>query len=181
MAKPGGRIPPDNRGPQAKGIGKNSKRHDLERPQTPGLHDSDLQQGDVQALEQGQRIAPVQTQAPAVAPRGGATQRAVAAPQQSTVNPNDPMSIIEGRLGGTLPLEPQSPGLVNAKGGRNAAKWMNFMTMLSNHPTASTVTRSAARAQRQAVLMTPPPPNSSMYDLNTIDDFIEQTLLNEGF
>lgn len=63
----GGRMPTQEYGrpPQAKGVGADAKRHDLERPKTPGLHGSDLQMGDVQALEQGQRIAPPATQQPA--------------------------------------------------------------------------------------------------------------------
>jgi hypothetical protein len=161
-------------------VGKNSKRHDLERQKTPGLHDSDLQQGDVQALEQGQRIAPVQTQAPAVAPRGAATRgtQAQAAPQ---IDPNNPMSIVEARLGGTIPQDANSTGILNAKGKRNADRWLGFFTMLSNHPTASQVTRSAARAQREAVLATRPARQSAQIDLNVVDDLIEQTLLSEGF
>jgi len=43
---------PENSPIQAKGVGKNSKRHDLDG--TPGL-DSDLQQGEVQQLEAGQQ------------------------------------------------------------------------------------------------------------------------------
>lgn len=64
----GGRVPPDGRPPQFKGVGKNAKRHDLERPATPGLHGSDLQQGDVRKLEWGQRIAPTRTQEPGRTP-----------------------------------------------------------------------------------------------------------------
>lgn len=79
MAEKGGRIAPDGRPPQAKGVGKNAKRHDLERQKTPGLHDSDLQQGDVQALENGQRIAPASTQQPAVG--GGAPPQQAQQPQ----------------------------------------------------------------------------------------------------
>jgi len=70
---PGGKIPNQGNPPAAKGVGKNSKRHDLERQATPGLHGSDLQQGDIKKLEQGQRIAPIRTQAPA-APKGQSGQ-----------------------------------------------------------------------------------------------------------
>ena len=58
--KKGGRIAPDGRQSQAPGVGKNSVRSDLSQPaKTPGLAGSDLQQGDVQALERGQKIAPI--------------------------------------------------------------------------------------------------------------------------
>ncbi len=97
----GGRIPAQGRTPQAKGVGKNSKRHDLERPKTPGLHGSDLQQGDVQALEQGQRIAPIKTQAP------GQTNRTSQLPANRTTRADgsvapDPLAFLTDRLGGTL-------------------------------------------------------------------------------
>ena len=62
MTSRGGRIPPDGRQPAAKGVGRESRRHDLERPATPGLHGSDLQQGEVSELERGRRIAPIRQQ-----------------------------------------------------------------------------------------------------------------------
>ncbi len=103
MATRGGRIEPDGRSPQAKGVGKRSKRHDLERPKTPGLHDSDLQQGDVQALEAGQRISPLQkrVQQPAQ------TSRKSQLPANRTTRADgsaapDPMTFLTDRLGGTL-------------------------------------------------------------------------------
>ncbi len=97
----GGRIPPQGRTPQAKGVGKSSKRHDLERPKTPGLHGSDLQQGDVSKFEQGQRIAPIKTQAP------GQTKRTSSLPGNRTTRADgsgapDPLTFLTDRLGGTL-------------------------------------------------------------------------------
>ncbi len=97
----GGRIPPQGRTPQAKGVGKSSKRHDLERPKTPGLHGSDLQQGDVSKFEQGQRIAPIKTQAP------GQTKRSSSLPANRTTRADgsgapDPLTFLNERLGGTL-------------------------------------------------------------------------------
>ncbi len=51
----GGKRAPDGRQPSAPGVGKTARRHDLER--VPPLADSDLQSGDVQRLEAGQKIA----------------------------------------------------------------------------------------------------------------------------
>lgn len=52
----------------ASGPGRYSKRTDAnDPPATPGLKDSDLRHGDVQKLEQGQKIAPL-AKSPSVAP-----------------------------------------------------------------------------------------------------------------
>lgn len=105
---PGGRIAPDGRPAQSPGVGRNAKRHDLERPKTPGLHDSDLQQGDVQALEQGQRIAPLKTQRPARPQKRSGPARSRNAPQRGVEAP-DPMEFMGSRLGGTLTRPPTAP------------------------------------------------------------------------
>ncbi len=52
-------VEPDGRQAQAPGVGRTAKRHDLEAPKTPGLKNSDLQQGDVQRLEQAQQAVPI--------------------------------------------------------------------------------------------------------------------------
>jgi len=75
---PGGKIAPDGRPAQVPGVGKTARRHDLEAPATPGLHDSDLQQGDVSKLENAQRVAPTpkRTQ-PSAGPSQGARRQGV--------------------------------------------------------------------------------------------------------
>ena len=45
----GGVVKPDGRPPQAKGVGKTARRHDLEAPATPGITGTDLQDGEVLA------------------------------------------------------------------------------------------------------------------------------------
>ena len=105
---PGGKIAPDGRRPQAPGVGKNAKRHDLERPATPGLSNSDLQQGDVQRLEQAQRTAPraggKKVQAPA---QGGKPAKRRQGAQRgsgefSMATP-DPIQMAGSRIGGQVP------------------------------------------------------------------------------
>ncbi len=124
----GGRIPAQGRTPQAKGVGKSSKRHDLERPKTPGLHDSDLQQGDVQAMEAGQRIAPIKTQAP------GQTKRTSQLPRDRTTRADgsgapDPLTFLTDRLGGTL-----EPG---ATQGRPQTSTKAYLPLLERLATAT--------------------------------------------
>src|SRR5690606_16933027 len=100
MTARGGRIPPDGRPTQAPGVGKNSKRHDLERRNVPFLHGSDLQVGDVQAMEQGQRIAPKQTQAPAAPPsRGGGSGQQATSTGGAAMTPRVPVALHSGSCG----------------------------------------------------------------------------------
>ncbi len=82
------------RQPQAPGVGKTAKRHDLETPKTPGLTDSDLQQGDVQRLEAAQQAVPA---------RRPATPTTSSKPRRNTsseMESPDPIGFIGGRDGG---------------------------------------------------------------------------------
>ena len=124
-------MPPDGRPPQAKGIGKQAKRHDLEAPATPGLHGSDLQQGDVQRLEQAQKVAP---------PRGKRVQRE-AAPKPArqrqgasrgsgefSMATPDPIQMASQRIGG-------SPNPVAGEGAPvDPTPWVPYLRMLANAP-----------------------------------------------
>lgn len=129
--KPGGRILPDGRPPQSKGVGKNAKRHDLERPKTPGLHGSDLQQGDVQAMEQGQRIAPVRTQPPAQPrPQQGAGQQ----PQrQLGLDVPDAIQFFGQRAAGP----PSIPSGGSGATGGKLEKWGPILSSLVSQPGTS--------------------------------------------
>ena len=93
-----GFVPPDGRPPQAKGVGKDAKRHDLEAPATPGVRNSDMQQGDRQKLEAAQKIAP--------RPQKGTPQGGGAAPAQGGgggMQVPDPIAFAAGRMGGNVP------------------------------------------------------------------------------
>jgi len=174
---PGGRIPNQGNGPAAKGVGKNAKRHDLERQDVPPLHDSDLQQGDVQALEQGQRIAPVRSQAPAVPQQaGGSARQDVGGGAQQPA----PMDIINSRLGNTMATQGTERTFDPAKA-RLADKWAGFYMQLSQHPNASPVLKAQARQQANDLRATRTAPKSQIMDLGVADGLIEDTLNSEGF
>ena len=102
-SRSGGRIAPDGRSPAPKGVGKRARRHDLERPKTPGLSDSSLQQGDVQALERGQSISPLPKQNQGAAQNRRSKQ---ALPARSRAGAGeaapDPLTFLGDRLAGTL-------------------------------------------------------------------------------
>lgn len=127
---PGGRIPSDGRPPQAPGVGKTAKRHDLEAPATPGLHDSDLQQGEVSQLENAQRVAPIgkRTQ-PAASPPAPQQQ---GAPTGTAPEVPDPIAFASGKIGGgrIAPFEDASEPL-------DAQKWRPLLEEIARNPQVS--------------------------------------------
>lgn len=170
----GGRIAPDGRPAQAPGVGKNAKRHDLERPATPGLHDSDLQQGDVQAMEQGQRIAPRSTQ------QSGQTQIA-----RQTME----------RGGGTETSSMQIPDAIDFLGQRNgpefgpptpqrrldssaALTWLPILRQLAAGPGASSALVNAFINQARLLQQAGAQP-ATVVDMAAVDDGLE-AMLDEG-
>lgn len=132
---PGGKIAPDGRPAQAPGVGKDSKRHDLEAPATPGLHGSDLQQGDVQMLEQGQQVAPrpKRTQ-PSAQPRParGVSQRS---PQPPSPSAAEPMQIPSGLESAKSRLG-RGSGSPSLGGGRHAdpTAWLPLIEQMALTP-----------------------------------------------
>jgi hypothetical protein len=168
---PGGAIPRDNRPVAAKGVGKNSKRHDLERPSTPGLHGSDLQQGDVQALEQGQRIAPVQQQASALPeppPQRGAREQLGEDGVMPSVD-----EIITTHLGGTLDSEPIGSEL-DHQANHRAETWLHVLSTLARQPGASPLLRSRVQTLQQAVRQNPARmPQGGALFLRDVDEQLE--------
>jgi len=148
---PGGRIPNQGNPPAAKGVGRNAKRHDLERQNTPGLAGSDLQQGDVGALEQGQRVAPIRTQPDAVP--GQAQQAQRQGQPTPDVDLTDMKAVIQGAAGGTAPTQPQQQSGNPDMGKQSRARaWIGFHTQLASQPSASPLYRAAVHNQiRQTI------------------------------
>lgn len=172
MAEPGGKIAPDGRDPQAPGVGKDSKRHDLEEPKTPGLHDSDLQQGDVQALEAGQRIAPAQHQGPAMPPgRPGRPERKRRVKPSADGTP-DPIEFLGDRLGGTL-------SEVNQHKTRRTVDYRPFLPLLERLASATGASGIVAHAyitQFGNAVRGPMVHSTPMIDMQDADDDLEAFL-----
>ena len=88
---------------QAKGVGKNSKRHDLDG--TPGLSKgSSVQYGEGQQLAAGQQAVQNTQSAQTAQASGGAG----AAPQVQSPPASDPLAMVANKAGGqkgTLPME----------------------------------------------------------------------------
>lgn len=169
MAGPGGRIPPDGRPAQAPGVGKTAKRHDLEMPATPGLHGSDLQQGDVQALEQGQRIAPraKKTQAPA-APKAARRQpTGTAGPMEVP----DPIQFASQRIGGNVP-QPQPFSGVQF----DAQKWRPLLQSIAKNPNASGPLTTTIAAQLTNFSRQPSTAGVTVIDQNAAEEALRRAL-----
>ncbi len=173
MAEKGGKIPPDNRGPQAKGIGKNSKRHDLERQNTPPLHGSDLQQGDIQALEQGRRVAPVKTQQPA-APQKQSSSRSSPAKEGAGLVTPDAIEFLGGRSQGMKALE----GMVTPS--ENYTSWLPFVRQMVIGPGSSGLMAGAYINQFRQIMGGASVTKSTVINLENMDDALEAGL-EEGF
>lgn len=169
MTTRGGRIAPDGRPPQAKGVGKNAKRHDLERQKTPGLHGSDLQQGDVQAMEQGQRIAPAQKQERGQAPRtseGG--QTAPVASSTAGVELPDAIEFLGGRQGTEFNVPQTGRRLDNSK----ATTWLPILQRMAAGPGSSGALARAVIAQSRDLRQAGASP-AIIINTNGVDDAIE--------
>ena len=166
---PGGRIPPDNRGPQAKGVGKNSKRHDMERQATPGLHGSDLQQGDIQKLEQGQRVAPIRTQ-PGAAPQRQAGGQARGQPRAPMQTP-DAIEFLGGKQGPEFNMPQTGRPVLNEK----ALSWLPLVRSLVVGPGSSGLLASAFINQTRELRKSNSSP-TTIIDLDATDDGLEAML-----
>lgn len=174
MTARGGRIPPDGRPPQAKGVGRNAKRHDLERPATPGLHDSDLQQGDVQALEQGQRIAPRQTQQRGRTPQTQGTPNGGASGVSGGMQIPDPIDFLAGKNG----PEFGPPRPARRLDASRAMTWLPLLRQLAAGPGASSALVSAFINQARLLSQAGAQP-ATVVDLNAVDEGI-QAMIDEG-
>lgn len=163
---PGGKIAPDGRPPQAGGVGKNSKRHDLEAPATPGLHGSDLQSGDVGMLERGQQIAPRPKQQQASAAPAPRPQRQAGGGGAGMEAP-DAIEFASKRIGGQA-----FSGGGNGVQAIDSHKWTPLLRTMALAPNsggnlAAALTDILTAHSRQAVVS-----NGALIDLNALDETI---------
>lgn len=170
-ANRGGRIEPDNRTPAAPGVGKNSKRHDLERRSTPYLHDSDLQMGDVQAMENGQRIAPKQTQQPA-APAPSRSSGTTSGASTDATGVPDAIDFIAGLTTGAGVNPPPAGTAPNP----NMDMWLRFAGHLVNGPGSSGLLAGAYINQMRQLRRSPQTAESVFIDLRDVDSALEAAL-----
>jgi hypothetical protein len=121
---------------QAKGVGKDAKRHDLDG--TPGLSDgSSLNQGDVQQLEAGQKVVQdtQQTQVAKAAQSAGIPLPQ--APAETAVAAPDPVDFAIQKAGGGLTVPDGSLS------GINTAQWLPLTERLASQTQSSSMLRRA--------------------------------------
>lgn len=174
---PGGRQPSNQAGRPitSPGVGANSNRSDLQK--TPGQRDSDLQQGDVQAMEAGQQIQPIQEQRPAAPkPRTGGQGR-TAGPEGQRPNISE---VAKSRLGGSLnansSTKPPDPRMENL-----SRSWGNFLRQLAKDPNASPLFRARAQITAATLNERGAFSRSSLNDMSDVDDEIDTFLTQQGF
>lgn len=171
--KTGGRIPAQGRTPQAPGVGRSAKRHDLERPATPGMS-GDLQQGDVGELEQGQAVAPragaKQRQAPAGAAASRAQNRSGVQATTSMDVPN-PIDFAGQRLQGSLgPQAGPEPEYHDFSG------WFPLMRQLLTMPGTSGSLTRAYMEQLSLLARNPVTSRLAPLDMTALDDSVGAAL-----
>ena len=160
----GGKREPDGRQAQAKGIGKNAKRHDLEQPRSvPPLQGSDLQSGDVQRLEAAQKTAPIakpQTSA-------GATG---SSPSQGSgdIEVPDAIDFAGSRTGQDF------GGQANAL--LDGTQWMPLLQEIARNPNRSGPLATALLTQLANITNTPSAGRVQVVDENAIQEAISRSV-----
>ncbi len=159
MTTRGGTIEPDGRPAQAPGVGKDSKRHDLEG--TPGLSKgSSLEQGDVQKLEAGKQVIK-QAQAPAQA-------QATTAPPTGTGPPMevpDAVQFAGQKLGGDTFGAGTTDGSVF-----DPAPWMPTLRVLASQPNAGGGLTAAVVEMIASFRKQPSGTDQTFIDVNELDN-----------
>lgn len=175
----GGRIAPDGRTPQRPGVGRQSKRHDLERRDVPFLHGSDLQQGDVQAMESGQKVTRKRTQQPA-GPGGATGSTAASKPARGGSSPSpgtpDPMQFLIDRTKGSM--TPGQPSVPQRQ--VDVSAWTPLVQRFANAPGTSGVLRQAFLHQYAALARRPYATDVMVIDLQALEAGAEAMLDAEG-
>lgn len=159
MTTRGGTIEPDGRPAQAPGVGRDSKRHDLEG--TPGLgKGSSLEQGDVQKLEAGTK-AIKQAQAPAQA-------QPTTAPPTGTGAPMDVPDAIQfagEKLGGETFAAGTTDGSVF-----DPQPWMPTLRVLASQPNAGGGLTAAVVEMIASFRKQPSGTDQTFIDVNELDN-----------
>lgn len=176
MAAKGGRIPPDNRPAQAPGVGKQAKRHDLERQAVPNVSgSSDLQYGDRQMLEQAVGQA---GQGKQVQPRSNPAARGQARPQRQpgTMQAPDPIEFMGSRFKGQNFGPPQGVAMTTM----DISPWTPLMKEIANRPNAGGTLQQAFIRQMGNLMRRPLQPDLTMIDLNDLDAAVGVFLDEDG-
>ena len=158
-----GYVAPDGRPPQAPGVGKDSKRHDLEAPATPGVRSSDMRQGDRQMLEAGQKVAPRPKKS---APRGSAGGGAPAAAGGGGMQVPDAIEFASGRIGGNAPAIGEQARQVDP------TPWMPLVRQWALRPNSGGALAANYYNMLTQFVQRPLVPRANFVDYNEMDEII---------
>ena len=151
---------------QAKGVGKDAKRHDLDG--TPGL-DSDLQSGEVGQLEEGQRQVQNTVSQQTVTQPGVPPSQA-----DATMAIPDPVQFAGDKIGGSLEGAGQAPMEEKI----NFSNWLPFLRRLASSPTSSGLLQRAFVKRMTTEMKRPTGTNTALIRQRDFDNRLEQ--LNGG-
>ena len=160
----GGSREADGRPAQAPGVGKTAKRHDLEGRTVPPLAGSDLQSGDVQALQQAQQIAPIPKKTSAGTTTGAdqeANRQGLEIPDAIDFAGERTGQNIGGQGQGSQPLD--------------MSQWLPLLRALGANPKRSGPLATALLQQLANAANTPAAGKVQVIDENQIQAAIEQT------
>ncbi len=147
------------RQPQAPGVGRTAKRHDLETPKTPGLTGSDLQQGDVQRLEQAQQAVPAKRPAQ---PSQSSKPRRRTSSQMETP---DPIEFIGGRQGSQPFVDPAGASVPLV----DSTPWMPLIKKVAANPGAGGAVGAALVRLLTTKRRMPATPQVTVIDRDELD------------
>jgi hypothetical protein len=153
---------------RAKGVGKSAVRHDLDG--TPGLHDSDLQQGEVSEFEQGQKqVQNTQAQQALsqAAPQGEAPRAAL--PGQPMAVP-DAVTFAGQKVGGNL--AGAGTAIQNQK--ISFSNWLPLLRRLAVSPTSSGILQRAFVTRMSQEIQRPTGGKASLIRQRDFDQRLEQ-------
>ncbi len=155
------------RQPQAPGVGKTAKRHDLETPATPGLTDSDLQQGDVQRLEAAQKVAPIR--------KGKTSSGGKQADQQvrgtaGGIEVPDAIDFAGKRTGQNIGASGQTSEVLDRE------QWLPLLQAIARSPKRSGPLAAALLAQLSNITNTPSAGRVRVVDENAIQEAISRSV-----
>ena len=139
-----------------KRVGKNAVRHDLDG--TPGL-DSDLQQGEVQQLEAGQKLIQDTQAQQGVQDRGPLPVQ----PAEQGVAAPDPVEFAMSKIGGDLQVPTQELSRINT------AQWLPMVEKLAQSGGASPLLRKAYVDMLSRLQTEPFSGSTAVVDKNEID------------
>ena len=164
----GGSRAPDGRPPVAPGVGKTARRHDLEKPKTPGIGGpatgpTDLQQGDVQRLEQAEKAVPATR---GQQPTGGKQADTNVRSTGGGIEVPDAIDFAGQRTGQNIGAQGQG-GLV-----LDRAQWLPLLQEIAKHPKRSGPLAAALLAQLSNISDTPSAGRVGVIDENAIQDAI---------